>query len=149
MIHEVFAYLRVESCAAAIRFYEEAFGAKEKFRLVEPGGRIGHAELLFGDATVMLSEAFPEYGIFAPEGGKTSVGVHLHVDDADAVVARAVAAGAVIVRPIADHFYGERSGALRDPFGHEWAMATHVEDVTPEEMVKRMAAMEPPKPPNP
>lgn len=141
MIHEVFAYLRVESCAAAIRFYEEAFGAKEKFRLVEPGGRIGHAELLFGDATVMLSEAFPEYGIFAPEGGKTSVGVHLHVDDADAVVARAVAAGAVIVRPIADHFYGERSGAVRDPFGHEWLVGHSIEDVSPEEMQRRYDAL--------
>lgn len=141
MIHEVFVYLRVDDGAAAIRFYEEAFGAKEKFRLVEPGGRLGHAELLFGGATVMLSDAFPEHGIFAPEGGKTSVGIHLHVDDADAVVARAVSAGAVVVRPLADHFYGERSGAVRDPFGHEWLIGHAIEAVSPEEMQRRYDAL--------
>lgn len=141
MIHEVFAYLRLKNTAAAISFYEKAFGAKEKFRLVEPGGRIGHAELLFGGTTVMVSEEFPELGIFGPAGGNTSVGIHLHVDDADAVIARAVAEGAVVVRGIQDHFYGERSGAVRDPFGHEWLIGHEIEKVSPEEMQRRYEAL--------
>ncbi len=141
MIHEVFAYLRLKNTAAAISFYEKAFGAKEKFRLVEPGGRIGHAELLFGQTTVMVSEEFPELGIMGPTGENTSVGIHLHVDDADAVIARAVAEGAVVVRKIQDHFYGERSGAVRDPFGHEWLIGHEIEKVTPEEMQRRYEAL--------
>lgn len=141
MIHEVFAYLRLKNTAAAIVFYEKAFGAKEKFRLVEPGGRIGHAELLFGRTTVMVSEEFPELGILGPTEGNTSVGIHLHVDDADAVIARAVAEGAVVVRKIQDQFYGERSGAVRDPFGHEWLIGHEIEKVTPEEMQRRYDAL--------
>jgi uncharacterized glyoxalase superfamily protein PhnB len=141
MIHEVFAYLRLKNTAAAISFYERAFGAKEKFRLVEPGGRIGHAELSFGQTTVMVSEEFPELGIFGPTAGNTSVGIHLHVDDADAAIARAVAEGAVVVRKIQDHFYGERSGAVRDPFGHEWLIGHEIEKVGPEEMQRRYEAL--------
>ena len=141
-IHEVFAYLRLRRAAEAISFYEQAFGAKEKFRLTEPSGRIGHAELLFGDATVMLSDEYPEAGIGGPESvGGTTCCVHLHVDDADAAIARAVAAGAVIVSPISDAFYGERGGRVRDPFGHEWLLGHSIEEVSPEEMQRRYTAM--------
>lgn len=142
MIHEVFAYLRLKNAAAAISFYERAFGAKEKFRLVEPSGRIGHSELAFGGTTIMVSEEFPEMGILGPGGERGSpVGIHLHVDDADAVVARAVTEGAVVLREVQDHFYGERSGAVRDPFGHEWLIGHELEKVTPEEMQRRYDAL--------
>lgn len=141
-VHEMFAYLRVSDAKKAIAFYERAFGAKEKFRLVEPGGRIGHAELSLGGSTLMLSEEFPEMGIVGPrEGVPTTSSVHLHVDDADAVVARSVAAGAKVLRPLADHFYGERSGAIRDPFGHEWLVGHELEKVEPAEMQRRYDAL--------
>lgn len=137
-IHELFAYLRVRDAAQAIAFYKQAFGATEKFRLEEPSGRIGHAELDFGGTILMLSEEFPEYGCLGPASvGGTSVGLHLHVDDADALIRRAVEAGAEVIRPAQDHFYGERSGTVRDPFGHEWNLGHHIEDVTPEEMQRR------------
>jgi uncharacterized glyoxalase superfamily protein PhnB len=138
----MFPYLRVHDAARAIRFYIEAFGAREKFRLTEPGGRIGHAELELGNGTLMLSEAFPEFGIEAPQEGRSiGASVHLHVDNADAVFARAVEAGAQVLRPLANHFYGERSGALRDPFGHEWMIGHSIESVTPEEMQRRYNAL--------
>ncbi|MFO0612376.1 MAG: helix-turn-helix domain-containing protein [Polyangiaceae bacterium] len=137
-IHEAFTYLRVNDARAAIDFYREAFGATEKFRLTEPGGRVGHAELDFGGTTIMLSDEFPEAGILGPVTlGGTSFSVHLHVDDADAAVARAVAAGATVVRPLRDQFYGERSGAVRDPFGHDWLIGHELEKVTPDEMQRR------------
>jgi len=141
-IHEVFPYLRVRNAAAAIEFYAKAFGAKEKFRLVEPSGRIGHVELELGDITLMLSDEFPEYGIHGPETvGGTTMSIHLHVDDADAAIQRALEAGATLVRAAADHFYGERSGAIRDPFGHEWLIGHSIEDVSPEEMQRRYTAL--------
>ena len=141
-IHELFAYLHVNDAARAIEFYKEAFGAEEKFRLSEPGGRIGHAELLFNGTTVMLSDEFPEYGIRGPQpNGATSVTIHLHVDDADAVMKRAVAAGATVERPPQDQFYGERSGILRDPFGHRWNVGHHIEDVSSDEMQRRYTEM--------
>ena len=141
-IHEVFAYLCVPDTAAAIAFYRDAFGATETFRLVEPGGRIGHAELTFGPATVMLSDEFPEFGIRAPAAyGGTAITIHLHVDDADAVIARAVQAGATLERPVQDAFYGERGGAVRDPFGHRWLIGHSIETVTPEEMQRRYTAL--------
>ncbi len=142
-VHEVFAYLRVRDGKKAIAFYEEVFGAKEKFRLVEPGGRLGHAELALGGTTLMVSEEFPEMGIVGPqEGHPTTSSIHLHVDDADALVARAVAQGATLVRPLRDQFYGERSGAIRDPFGHEWLVGHEIEKgVTPEEMQRRYDAL--------
>ncbi len=141
-IHETYAYLRVADGAAAIDFYKTAFGAVEKFRLTEPGGRLGHAELLFGDDTIMLSDEFPEMGIRGPASvGGTTVGLHLHVDDADAVLARAEAAGGEIIRPATDQFYGERSGTIRDPFGHEWLVGHEIEAVEPEEMQRRYDAM--------
>lgn len=137
-IHEVFPYLRVRRADQAIEFYKRAFGAKEKFRLVEPSGRIGHCELVLGNTTLMVSEEFPEFGIHGPETiGGTGMSIHLHVDDADAMIRRAVEAGAKLIRPAADHFYGERSGTVRDPFGHEWLIGHAIEEVSPEEMQRR------------
>jgi PhnB protein len=141
-IHEVFIYLRVKNAPAAITFYERAFGAREKFRLVEPGtGRVGHAELAFGTTTIMVSEEYPELGFLGPQSlGGCSASVHLHVDDADAMLRRAVEAGAKVKRELADHFYGERSGTVVDPFGHEWMLGHSIEEVTPEEMQRRYDA---------
>lgn len=137
-IHEVFPYLRVRNAANAIDFYVRTFGAREKFRLTEPSGRIGHAELELGAMVVMVSEEFPEYEILGPESiGGTSVSIHLHVDDCDALISHAVKMGAKLIRPPTDQFYGERSGAVRDPFGHEWLIGHNIEDVTPEEMQRR------------
>ncbi|MDO9015870.1 MAG: VOC family protein [Deltaproteobacteria bacterium] len=141
-VHEMFAYLRVKGAAQAIAFYVEAFGAVEKMRLTEPGGRIGHAELLLDGHEFMLSEEFPEMGILGPASvGGTTLTMHVHVDDCDAAIARAVAAGATLVRPPQDHFYGERSGTIRDPFGHEWNFGHSIEKVTNEEMQRRYTAM--------
>ncbi|MCI0682682.1 MAG: VOC family protein [Gemmataceae bacterium] len=137
-VHELFAYLHVKNAAAAIDFYVKAFGAREKFRLTEPSGRIGHAELDFGPATLMLSDEYPEYGIQGPQAGAgTSVTIHIHVDDADATIARAVAAGATLEMAPRDQFYGERSGCVRDPFGHRWNIGHNIENVSPEEMQRR------------
>ncbi len=141
-IHEVFAYLRLRDAARAIEFYTRAFGAKEKFRLTEPGGRIGHAELELGGTTIMLSDEYPEMGIRGPQSiGGTSFTIHLHVDDADALIRRAVDAGATVVRPASDQFYGERSGTVRDPFGHEWNIGHEIEKVTQQEMQRRYDEM--------
>jgi PhnB protein len=137
-IHELFPYLRVKDAGQAIEFYKRAFGAVEKFRLTEPSGRIGHCELLFGSTTLMLSEEYPEYGFLGPQSiGGTSISIHLHLDDADAAIERAASAGATVIRPASDAFYGERSGTVRDPFGHEWMLGHSIEDVTPEEMQRR------------
>lgn len=141
-VHELFAYLRVRDPERAIAFYRQAFGAGEKFRLVDPDGRIGHAELQVGPAVLMLSAEFPEYGIFAPAAdAPTGFGLHLHVDDADAMVAAAVAAGATLVRQPQDYFYGERSGTVRDPFGFEWMIGHSIETVEPAEMQRRYDAL--------
>ena len=142
VIHELFPYLRVHDAAKAIAFYTRAFGAKEKLRLTEPSGRIGHVELDFDGTLLMLSDEFPELGIRGPHAvGGTTLTLHLHVDDADAMLARAVEAGAEWVRKPQDHFYGERSGTVRDPFGHEWNVGHAIEDVTPEEMQRRYTAL--------
>lgn len=141
-IREVFSYLRVRSTPAAITFYAQAFGAVERFRLVEPSGRVGHAEMELGPSVLMLSDGFPEYAIDAPGPGAVAYSaVHLHVDDADAMVARAVAAGAEILMPPTDQFYGERSCRIRDPFGHTWLIGHEIEAVTPEEMQRRYTAL--------
>jgi len=141
-IHELFAYLRVDAAPRAIEFYQAAFGATEKFRLVEPSGRVGHAELELGGVTIMLSDEYPELGIRGPRSlGGVSSSIHLHVDDADALIARAVAAGAVVIRPAADQFYGERSGTIRDPFGHEWNIGHGIESLSPDEMQRRYTEM--------
>jgi uncharacterized glyoxalase superfamily protein PhnB len=137
-VHEVFAYLCVHDANQAIAFYEKAFGAREKFRLTEPSGRVGHAELDFGGTTVMLADEFPECNLKGPKAiGDTPVTIHLHVDNADEVIGRAVAAGAKLEIEIRDHFYGERSGSIRDPFGHRWNIGHSIEEVTPEEMQRR------------
>lgn len=141
-IHEVFAYLHVRDANAAIDFYTRAFGARELFRLTEPGGRIGHAELDFGGTTIMLSDEYPECGIAGPpSGASTSVTIHLHVDNADAAIERAVDAGARLERAPEDAFYGERGGSVYDPFGHRWLIGHSIEEVTPEEMQRRYDAL--------
>ena len=142
-IHEVFPYLCVKNASEAAAFYDKAFGAKEKYRLVEPSGRVGHMELVLGPITLMVSEEFPEMGFLAPapDGPRQSAMLHLHVDDADATIARAVEAGAKVIRPAQDQFYGERSGNLRDPFGYEWNVGHEIEKVSPEEMQRRYTEM--------
>lgn len=143
-VHELFPYLTVDDAEAAIAFYREVFGAVPGLRLDEPGGRVGHAELDFGGTTLMLADEFPECGLRGPRAvGATSVTIHLHVDDADAVIERAIAAGATLEMPPTDHFYGERSGAIRDPFGHRWTIGHSIEEVSPEEMQRRYDEEEP------
>jgi uncharacterized glyoxalase superfamily protein PhnB len=141
-VHEVYPYLRVRDAARALDFYKRAFGAEELFRLTEPGGRIGHAEIRIGGTTLMLAEEYPEMNIVGPQTlGGTSFSIHLHVDNADAWIERAVAADAVVLRPAADAFYGERSGSVRDPFGHEWLLGHQLEEVSPQEMQRRYTAL--------
>ena len=139
--HSVTPYLVVDGAAEAIDFYTKAFGAKEKFRM-PMGDRIGHAELLIGDSHVMLADEFPERDIRGPKsGGGTSSSLMIYVDDVDTTFRQALEAGAKTdgEMEVKDQFYGDRSGSLVDPFGHKWTIATHVEDVPPEEMQKRMA----------
>lgn len=137
-IKELYPYLHVSDAARAIAFYVQAFGVTELFRLTEPGGRIGHAELDFNGATLMLSDEYPEMGIRGADKFEgTSVTLHIHVDNADQVIAQAIAAGATLVRPAEDHFYGERSGTVRDPFGHRWLIGHSIEEVEPGEMQQR------------
>lgn len=141
-IQEMFPYLCVKNATEAIAFYAKAFGGREKFRLTEPSGRIGHAEIDLNGMTLMLSDEFPEYGIqSATMIGSTPVTIHLHVDNADEAIQRAVDAGAALERPPQDQFYGERSGCIRDPFGHRWNIGHHIEDVSPEEMQRRYTEM--------
>ena len=139
---EVYPYLRVRGASAAIEFYTRAFDAQELYRLTEPGGRIGHAELKIGAATVMLAEKNAGGGNDGPDSlGGTTFSLHLHVNDADVAFAQAIAAGASVVRPLQDQFYGERSGTVRDPFGHEWLIGSHLETLSPEEMQRRYTAL--------
>jgi PhnB protein len=141
-VQEVYPYLRVHNSAEAIKFYVRAFDATEQFRLTEPSGRIGHAEIKIGPTTIMLSDEYPEHGIRGPRSlGGTSFSIHLHVADVDAVFAQAVAAGASVLRPLQDQFYGERSGTVRDPFGHEWLLGGHLETLTADEMQRRYTAL--------
>jgi PhnB protein len=134
-------YLSIRGAARAIDFYKQAFGAKERMRLEMPGGQIGHAELELGDTVLMLADELPEMGFHGPEKyGGVSMVLHLYVEDADAVVARAESLGAKIMRAVANQFYGDRSGMVTDPFGYSWNIATHVEDLTNEEIQQRAAA---------
>lgn len=138
MVRELFPYLCVSNAPAAIDFYVAAFGAKEKFRLTEPNGRVGHAELDFNGTILMLSDEFPEWGIRSAQTiGATAVTIHLHVDNADAVIQQAANLGAVVEMPPKDQFYGERSGNIRDPFGHRWNIGHSIENVSPDEMQRR------------
>lgn len=142
MTAQIIPYLHVKGAARAIEFYQQAFGATEVLRLSEPGGRIGHAEILISGARIMLADEYPECGILGPQSlGGTSVGLHLTVPDVDAFAQQAVAAGAKLAKPIKDEFYGERGGKLEDPFGHVWQVMTRKEEVSPEEMQQRYDAI--------
>jgi PhnB protein len=140
--HTATPYLIAKGAAAAIEFYKKAFGATELMRCPGPGGALMHAEIKIGDSPIMLADEFPEMKILSPSslGGPSGL-VLLYVPDVDARFAQAVAAGATVERPVKDEFYGDRAGTLMDPFGHRWTIATHVEDVSPEEIQRRMAAM--------
>ncbi|MCZ6644437.1 MAG: VOC family protein [Gammaproteobacteria bacterium] len=137
-IHDVYAYLCVKNVDDALEFYKRAFGATEHFRLTEPNGRVGHAEIYLGSSILMLAEEFPEMGFTAPTPDQAApITLHLHVDNADAMFKDAVAAGASEERSPEDQFYGERSGALRDPFGYRWLIGHSIEDVGVDEMQSR------------
>jgi len=132
-------YLIIRGAARALQFYQQAFGAVELLRMEAPEGRISHAEIRIGDSTLMLADEHPEIGAKSPEAwGGSPVSLMLYVEDVDRVFAQAMEAGATVDRPLADQFYGDRTGGLKDPFGHVWYIATHIEDVSPEEMARRV-----------
>jgi PhnB protein len=140
--HTATPYLIVKGAASAIEFYKKAFGATEFFRMAGPDGRIGHAEIRIGDSPIMLADEHPEMGARGPKLlGGTPMSILLYVTDVDAQFKQAVAAGAKVLKPLKDQFYGDRSGFLEDPFGHQWGLATHKEDISPEELRKRAAAL--------
>jgi len=144
--HTVTPYLAVDDAAKAIEYYTKAFGAKERLRMKAPDGKIGHAEIEIGDSLVMLSDPFPQASTKPPkELGGTTSSVFLYVEDVDAIVKQAVDTGATITMEVADQFWGDRFGSVTDPFGHTWSIATHIEDLTEEEIAERgkaaMAAM--------
>jgi PhnB protein len=137
----VIPYLSIDGATAAIDFYKNVFGAKERVRMPAPEGKIGHAELELGDSVIMLADVFPGMGAPSPKTlGGTPVSIMVYVEDVDTVFDRALKAGAKAERPVENQFYGDRAGQFEDPFGHKWFVATHVEDVAPEEMAKRAAA---------
>jgi PhnB protein len=134
-------YLVVNDAVGAIAFYQQTLGAKERFRMSGPDGKVGHAEIQIGDSVVMLADEFPNMGATSPRSlGGTPVSLLVYVEDVDTVAGRFVAAGAKTLRAIQNQFYGDRSGTFEDPFGHKWTIATHVEDVSPEEMHRRSEA---------
>ena len=142
MSQAVTPYLVVKGAAEAIAFYTKAFGAKELFRLSEPSGKVGHAELEIRGSTFMLADEYPDFGALSPTTiGGSPVSLHLYVDDVDGVVANATAAGATVLRAIKDEFYGDRTGMIADPFGHKWHVSTRKEEVTPAEMQRRWNEM--------
>ena len=144
-MHTVTPHLICEGAADAIEFYKKAFNAEETARMPGPGGKLMHAAVRIGNSTVMLADAFPEHGGLGPKALKGSpVTMHVYVTDADAVFERAVAAGATVRMPIADMFWGDRYGQVTDPFGHHWSIATHVRDLTPEQMMEAMQQQMPP-----
>lgn len=143
--HTVTPYLVCKGAAKAIEFYKEGFGATEVMRLDAPGGKIGHAEIRIGDSIIMLADEHPEMGAVSPETlGGSPVSIMLYVEDVDSRFDAAIKAGGTVVRPVEDQFYGDRNGTLKDPFGHQWTIGTHKEDLTPEEIEQRMAAMNAP-----
>jgi PhnB protein len=135
----VIPYLTVKGGSAAIDFYCNVLGAKERMRMPGPEGLVGHAELDIGDSVIMLADEFPDGGKSAQTIGDTPVTVMVYVEDVDSVFKNAISAGATEMRPVENQFYGDRSGSFKDPFGHIWFVASHVEDVSPEEMEKRAA----------
>ncbi|MDQ5874406.1 MAG: VOC family protein [Actinomycetota bacterium] len=141
---QVTAYLCIDGASDAIEFYSKVLGATQRGdRMEAPGGKVGHAELSLGDSLIMLSDEFPEMGIQSPKKlGGSPVTMSVYVEDVDAVFERAVEAGAKPLRAVEDQFYGDRSGQFEDPFGHRWSVASHIEDVAPDEMRKRMEAMQ-------
>lgn len=135
-------YLYVRGAARAIEFYKNAFGAIERVRMAGPDGKIGHAELQIGDSIIMLADEHPQAHAKSPETvGGSSNSLHLYVENVDSVVDKALKAGSKLLRPVADQFYGDRTGSILDPFGQMWSIGTHIEDVSPEEMKKRMSKM--------
>lgn len=137
-------YLIIKGAAEAIEYYKNVFGATEVMRMAQPDGRIGHAELKIGNSHIMLADEFPEMEHRGPLSlGSSPVSILLYVEDVDAIVDRAVTAGAKILKPVQDQFYGDRSGFIQDPFGHLWGVATHKEDVSPQEMEERMKKLKP------
>ena len=141
--HTVTPYLIVHDAAKALEFYRKAFGAVELMRFPGPGGKIMHAEVKIGDSPVMLADESPEMGAKSARTlGGSPISLMIYVEDVDARVAQAVAAGAKITRPVANQFYGDRTGGIEDPFGYQWYLATHVEDVSPDEIARRVKAME-------
>ena len=139
--HSITPYLVCKDAAKAIEFYTKAFGAKEFVRMPGPEGRIMHAEIKIGDSNVMLSDENPDRGAVAPSGSGRSISLMFYTDDVDRTFKRAIDAGASSIDAPNDMFWGDRMGTLQDPFGHQWAIATHVEEISPEEMQKRMAAI--------
>lgn len=139
--HTLTPYLAFKNSARAIEFYTRAFGAVELFRLTEPGGKIGHAEIRIGDSNLMLADEYPDFGhLSAQTIGGSPITLHLYVEDVDAFVRHAVDAGATLLRPVKDEFHGNRGGVVADPFGYHWMVATQIEEVSPEEMQRRFAA---------
>lgn len=135
-------HLCVDGASDAIDFYTNVLGAAERMRMGGPDGKIGHAELAFGDSVLMLADEMPEMGMRGPKAfGGAAVNLYLYVDDVDAVIERATAAGAKLMQPIQDRFYGDRTGTIEDPFGHVWTLGTHVEDVPPDELERRATQM--------
>lgn len=140
--HTATPYLIVRDAARAIDFYTRAFGAMELMRLPDPSGKMRHAEIKIGNSPIMLADEFPDMGYRSPQSlGGAAVGLMLYVEDVDAQFSQAIAAGAKVLNPVADQFYGDRSGTLEDPFGHVWTLATHKEDVAPEEIHRRFVAL--------
>ncbi len=138
--HSVTPYLIVDDATRAIEFYKRAFGAVEKFRFSAPGGKIGHAEITIGDSTIMLADEYPSMGArSAKTMGGSPMFLMIYLEDVDKMVAQAVAAGGTLKRPVANQFYGDRTGSVEDPFGYQWYLATHVEDVPPDELERRSA----------
>ncbi len=135
------AYLVVKNAPAAIAFYQRAFGATELFRLTEPSGKIGHAEMMIGNSHLFLADEYPDFGAFGPLSiGGSPISMHLYVENVDVSVATALAAGATVLRPIETMFHGDRTGLIADPFGHKWHIASRVEEVSSEEMRRRWSA---------